>query len=337
MCRLFAFASAAPQTVADVMGPANVAEFTDLSRLHGDGWGAAWLGGRDDASVLMDGTVTAVRDGVGEVARVRSTRAAWDDPVFADFVRNDPGTAAIVHLRWASPGMAVMLDNQHPFLTAGDADGEDAAAFAHNGGIDWTPELTEEGRRQWAAAGREAPAWTGTTDSERYFWLVRAYHAAGADWPEACVRAHGAIRALAAPCGINAMLLTPTQIVALHAAGGRRPDLARWATLGVDTSALPRDHTDEYYRLAVRRSDHDVALVSSGLPLDGWEPIADETMVVVDRATLAVTISPLAGPEHPRRWSDPAGRPLAVPDGCLPSVVRGKTDEAPGPPVDPAA
>jgi len=290
VCRLFAFASHQPQTVADAMGVANIAEFTDLSRLHGDGWGAAWVRDGDGSLPPIAGT-DAAADAVGPVARVRSTRAAWDDPVFADVVRNDPGTAALVHLRWASAGIPVVLDNQHPFLTTPH---EDAAAFAHNGGIDWTPELTEEGRRQWAAAGREAPTWGGTCDSERYFWLVRAYHAAGADWPDACVRAHDAIRALAPPCGINAVLLTSTQIVALHAAAGRGPDLNRWAALGVDTSALPRDHAEAYYRLAVRRSDHDVALVSSGLPTDGWEPIADETMVVVDRASLSVTFTSLA-------------------------------------------
>jgi len=294
MCRLFAFASAKPRTVAQVMEASDLVEFTALSRFHGDGWGSAWLRDPGTAGAAPAGArevadSQAVVDGTARLGRLRSTRAAYDDPAFDRFVHHQPTTAGLVHLRWASPGMPVEPANQHPFLQ----DAADEAAFAHNGSIEWTQDLTDEGRRAWAATGLEAPGWVGATDSERYFWLVRAYRAAGAPWPEALAQAHAAIRRHAAPCGINAVLVTPEAVIAVHAAAGRQLTGGALASHGLTGSDVPRDHTEAYYRLALRQSADEVAVVSSGLPTDGWEPIPDETMVVIDAATLAVAVAPL--------------------------------------------
>src|SRR5206468_4104121 len=42
MCRLLAYASRTPVTLSDLLGTDELAEFTDLSRKHADGWGFAW-------------------------------------------------------------------------------------------------------------------------------------------------------------------------------------------------------------------------------------------------------------------------------------------------------
>ena len=42
MCRLLAHVARRPMTVAEAIGPADLASFADLSPRHPDGWGMAW-------------------------------------------------------------------------------------------------------------------------------------------------------------------------------------------------------------------------------------------------------------------------------------------------------
>ena len=282
MCRLFTYASAREQTLLDAMGATDLAAFAKLSRLHEDGWGAGWLGAEAPA---RDGLLA---DRGVRLARLRSTSPAWSDPGFADHARTSRGRAGLAHLRWGSPGMEVSWANQHPFA---DFSSGDEAVFAHNGDVAWVDELTEAGRRQWRAAGVEAPVWRGTTDSERYFWLVRAWHAAGAPWSEALLQACADIRRLTRPCAANAVLLTQDQLLVVHAAAGLRPRFSEAELRRAAAAGLPSDHTEVYYDVGMRRDADQVVLASSGLPAEGWEPTPDETVVVVDLATLVVTTS----------------------------------------------
>ena len=43
MCRLIGFASPVPTTLTEQIGKDEVARFGDMSALHADGWGTAWL------------------------------------------------------------------------------------------------------------------------------------------------------------------------------------------------------------------------------------------------------------------------------------------------------
>ena len=300
MCRLFAYAAPRSQTLSQIMGASELADFADLSRLHHDGWGAAWLRGPHDDEGYQPDAPEAVIDRGETIARLRSTRQASTDAAFDRHARSARSTAALLHLRWASAGMPVELANQHPFATfatplpgqdADAADGEsapDEAVFAHNGTIRWTPALTALGARRWRAAGQEPPAVLGSTDSERYFWFVRASHAAGASWADAVAHACREIRRHAEPCALNAVLLTPAQLIVVHASGGchlHRPD---------DVDELPRDHAEAYYDMWLRRADGCVCATSSGIEADGWRPLPDETVVVVDCETLDVSTIPLA-------------------------------------------
>ena len=97
-------------TVRDVLGAESFAVFAELSRIHADGWGLSYVDG----------------DGLW-AAPVRHTCAATDP----GSSRPAPGSrhrAAIVHLRWASPGLPVVPENTHPFARG-------RTAFAHNGRI----------------------------------------------------------------------------------------------------------------------------------------------------------------------------------------------------------
>lgn len=110
MCRLLGVASPEPTSVADTVGDAVLTDFLALTKIHGDGWGVASVGAPDDAPRV-------------EV----SPDSALSDPRFGTAVK-EAARASVVHLRWATNGLAVRRENSHPFAA-------DGVAMAHNGSI----------------------------------------------------------------------------------------------------------------------------------------------------------------------------------------------------------
>ncbi|MDQ6846032.1 MAG: class II glutamine amidotransferase, partial [Candidatus Dormibacteraeota bacterium] len=114
MCRLLAWAASDACSIADALGPADLGAFTGLSRQHADGWGMAWYPAEGQPG------------GAPQVER--STTCAADDPRFAAVTHDSRGDAGFVHLRWATPGLPVVIANTHPFVRG-------PLTFAHNGAI----------------------------------------------------------------------------------------------------------------------------------------------------------------------------------------------------------
>ena len=137
MCRLLAYVSTSPRTLVQMLGEDGLQEFTELSCLHGDGWGAARI---DDSGISVE-TVPA---------------AARTSEEFSAMAHGSPADRCLVHLRWATLGLPVTAANTHPFT-------DGAVAFAHNGSIEPVlalEELIDPDRRSQLH---------GDTDSERYF------------------------------------------------------------------------------------------------------------------------------------------------------------------------
>ena len=182
MCRLLGWATRVPTTLSELLG-GELADFTELSAKHGDGWGIA------------RGTRRGVRVRKHPDAARTSARFARE----AGRRRSDLGLA---HLRWATLGLGVDHDNTHPFT-----DGR--VAFAHNGSI--TPPaaldrlLTDRSQRR-----RQ-----GTTDSERYFLAVAQHLRDGAAPEDALRTTADAIAATAEYTSLNCLLLTPERLYAL--------------------------------------------------------------------------------------------------------------------------
>ena len=111
MCRLLGVVSATPISVSRAVGEHVLADFVALTKIHGDGWGTARvrLPGHDPRIEVSAGT-------------------AADDPHFAAATHDQRSAATLVHLRWATTGIAVRPENSHPFLA-------DRIAMAHNGSI----------------------------------------------------------------------------------------------------------------------------------------------------------------------------------------------------------
>lgn len=182
MCRLLAFASRAPVTIAELLGPGDLAEFTALSRKHADGWGFAWA------------------EGAG-VRAVRAADPAHRSPEFARVSQEHRSDLGLAHVRWATAGLSIGPENTHPFT-----DGR--IALAHNGTVQ-PPQALDALVSDDLLARR-----AGTTDSERYALAVMGA-ARSAGPAEALAESAATIAATMAHTSVNAMLITGTELVAV--------------------------------------------------------------------------------------------------------------------------
>lgn len=268
MCRLIGWVSARPRTLAQLVGEDRIdALVADVSRLHPDGWGAALSDRPDDPDLDVQ----------------RSTEGALRDPGFVSVARNARAQAALLHLRRATAGYAVDARNTHPFVLNG-------WAFAHNGTIPSAERIDALLGGEWRA--RRA----GTTDSERYFLCVLERMDKEGDLVEGIRAAVADIRQECGLGSMNAMLLGPEALVVVHARAGSVPPVdILLETVGGDLSLLPPEHTDQYYDLRYRSSADSIVISSTGMPDASWTPLAEESVLVADRATGTVSVWPLAG------------------------------------------
>jgi predicted glutamine amidotransferase len=255
MCRLLGWAGRQPIAVADVLGPAALADFTALSLQHSDGWGMGWWPEPLPAN--------------GSPSSERSTTRAADDPHFADLIRSIHADAAFVHLRWANTGMAVQPANTHPFVRGG-------MAFAHNGAIhpfDRIDEITP--------AGYESEV-RGTTDSERYFMAIAARLDAGDTMRDAVAAVVERIFAEFLPTSLNAMLLAPDALYVVSAHDNSRAPKR-------DDGSGPDPN---FYTLSSRVVGDSLVIASSGFAqpqADGWRPLPNMSLLRVERGTHEVS------------------------------------------------
>ncbi|WP_343909613.1 class II glutamine amidotransferase [Nocardioides aquiterrae] len=230
-----------PASITDVLAD-DLRLFADLSQeRHGDGWGAAW----DDG---------------GEIEVVTSVEPAFRCDSFDRHVSQRRSTASLVHLRWATMGLAVTANNTHPFSRSG-------AAFAHNGSVHDIEAL------EGLVAPSLRAGTVGDTDSERYFLaiLTRMRDLPAAD---AMRETLVAIDEVSSYSSLNSILLTPDQLVV-----GSMFDPTR-------TDGEP----EEYYHLRVKNSADEVVIASSGWPQPGWSLLPNRCVMTVDRRTRAVSV-----------------------------------------------
>jgi predicted glutamine amidotransferase len=265
MCRLLGWVSHEALTLREVLGEESYVAFAELSRIHADGWGLAHL----------DGTGIEVH---------RSVRSAATDPSFHEIASERATTAAIAHLRWASPGLPVEPRNAHPFR-------QGRTAFAHNGLIqpfERLPDLLPEAWRDRLG---------GTTDSEHYFLAVlAAAEHTGGDLGAAVTRVVRRLAAEYSASSLNAMLLTTgaLHVVNCHDAA-LRPALPPAATVADEIAAV--EEQAPYFDLSYRRTSSAVIVASSGFAQPeggGWRRMENNSVLAVDRATLAVEQVPLS-------------------------------------------
>jgi predicted glutamine amidotransferase len=263
MCRLLGVVSTAPIAVSDAVCPHVLKDFVALTKIHGDGWGIAHIGqvGQDPGVEVSAGS-------------------ALDDAAFVAATCDRRSAASLVHLRWATNGIAVQPQNSHPFLA-------DRIAMAHNGSIKPTAPLDE------LLDPSTTTTLAGTTDSERYFALIRQHRPGAPDLAEAVRRAVAQLREFYPEASLNALVLGEDQLVAVHAhARSRLPDED---IEEITAAELPAEHLEDYFALRwARPNEQTLVIGSTGFGDLDWQPLPPESVTSISMHDLSMTVLPLA-------------------------------------------
>jgi predicted glutamine amidotransferase len=259
VCRLLGYVARRPTSVVDVLGQADFEAFTALTAVHGDGWGMAWQDPDDHAIRIASSPDSAIRD-----------------PAYAQLAGQRLGRAGIVHLRWATPGLAVTPENTHPFVA-------DGYAFAHNGHISPVERLERLLTRESHAKLR------GDTDSERYFRFVMQCIAERGDDAEGLSESLAVLTGEFPDASLNALMLTPTHVFGVHINSQASAPVKGLRKLFDSEEEIPYRHTDDYFAMDFRLTPDAVHVISSGIDPEGWTPVPEDTAAMVDLASLEVS------------------------------------------------
>ena len=240
MCRLLAFTSLERKSFYDVVG-SDFDKFVALSAEHKDGWGIGYE---------------------GEV--IKDIKPAQESELLTQTGQNLETSGALFHLRLASKGIVVNIDNNHPFTHG-------TTTFMHNGTI--RPSDTAE---QFINEKYKALI-TGTTDSERFFYaLLSQIDELGL--VEGARKTVNLIRAIADYSALNIMVQTPDTLIAI--CEFNEENKSEWS--GPD-----------HYELRFTQRGEDFLIASTGWGNTDWQHLDNHQMLVIDRSTLKYSISSL--------------------------------------------
>ncbi len=240
MCRLLAFTSLERKSFYDVVGE-DFDKFVALSAEHKDGWGMA-----HDGNILKD------------------LKPAVESPELNQSASTVMTDGALLHLRLASKGITINIDNNHPFTHG-------TTTFMHNGTI--RPGNTAEQFIDEKYKGFIQ----GTTDSERYFYAVLS--AIDKKGLVEGVRATvNSIRAIADYTALNIMVQTPETLIAVCEFNDANK--SEWSS-------------EDHYELRFTKRGNDIVVASTGWGNGDWSHLDNHQMLIVDRSTLEYSIQPL--------------------------------------------
>lgn len=263
MCRLLGYCARDEAAVADLIGEEGLNALIGLSELHADGWGMAWYEASDSAA---------------SEPVIRKSPLRADEPLFEKLARQPLSDLGLVHLRWATPGLAINDLNTHPFRYG-------RYAFAHNGAVHPQDRLGEILPPEWEAQV------AGTTESERYLLAIMArLEANGGDMVAAIAEAAEQIERQFAPNSLNAILLSPQFMYGISWHDRAKVPAAKLRARGYENRP---DEIACYFDLAYLATNEAVVVASSGWAQDGWKPLPDRHVLVVERTTLTTQVLPL--------------------------------------------
>jgi predicted glutamine amidotransferase len=240
MCRLLGFTSTERKSFYDVVG-SDFDAFVELSAVHKDGWGIGYE---------------------GEI--VKDIKAAKESTLLAETSKTLETNGALLHLRQASKGISVDINNNHPFTHG-------AITFMHNGTI--RPGSTAE----QFISDKYKSLIQGTTDSERYFYaLISMVDELGL--VEGVRKTVNVIRAIADYSSLNIMVQTPDTLIAVCEFNPENK--SEWSS-------------EDHYELRFKKEGSDVIIASTGWGNSDWQHLDNHQMLVVDRSTLEYSISSL--------------------------------------------
>lgn len=250
MCRLLAIISTEPTTVAQALGDIELEEFTNLSRFHSDGWGAAWEENEHAPTIY------------------KSVVAAYKDDKYQQFVNTWHAEEFMLHLRWASKGMCVSAQNAHPFARNG-------VAMIHNGSISPIEQINS------LLDDTSLSRLQGTTDTERYFSYILQCARTTGNFENGLVKAVENMKRKFYGHSLNAMLMHNKRIYVVNVHAGATLDLSKYPERQCN---IPWQHDSKhYYNLAASWHNSTLVVASTGIQDGEWQPIKDESIVVLSR------------------------------------------------------
>ena len=240
MCRLLAFTSRERRTFYDVVG-SDFEKFVALSAEHKDGWGIGYE---------------------GEV--IKDINPAKESELLTQTGKNLETEGALFHLRLASKGITINIDNNHPFTYG-------TTTFMHNGTI-----RPSDAAEEFISDKYKALV-TGTTDSERLFYaLLSQVDELGL--VEGVRNIVNLVRSKADYSALNIMVQTPDTLIAVCEFNDSNQ--SEWS--GPD-----------HYELRFIQRDGDFLVASTGWGNADWQHLDNHHMLVVNRLTLEHSISTL--------------------------------------------
>ncbi len=243
MCRLMGYVSQDESSFAAQAGR-DFSEFIALASVHCDGWGIA-THNRDRSAMVLE----------------KKVERADESEVFKKTIAENPADGALLHLRWATQGLAINENNTHPFTYG-------KFSFIHNGSIfphDAIFNFIDEKFKSLII---------GDTDSELYFYLMMSQIeklglVEGIRSTIALVKTHGTTTSL------NFMLINDERLVVGSEHNSlKKPD---WAL-------------DDYYLLKYKKDDKGVLFASSGWNQPGWSVLENHHLAVVDRSSFEIEV-----------------------------------------------
>ena len=159
--------------------------------------------------------------------------------------------------------------------------------MAHNGSIKPMDALDDLLDPAIAASLR------GTTDSERYFAVIRQHRRTSTTLAEAVRRAVSQLRRSFPDSSLNALILGEDQLIVVHAHARSR--LLDEDIEEISATDLPAEHLEDYFALRIARPMDGVVVVgSTGFGDLAWEPLPAESVIAVSMRDLSLTTLPLA-------------------------------------------
>jgi predicted glutamine amidotransferase len=299
MCRLLGYCCRSEAPVASLIGDEGLREFTALSAFHCDGWGMGWY--ETDRPHLR-----------------RSAQRAEGEPGYRRLTHSPLSDIGLVHLRWATPGLALTRRNTHPFRYG-------PYLLAHNGAIHPQSRLAEMLPARWERRLH------GTTDSERYLLhIMWRLEARDGDMVAAIADTVADISSRFAVNSLNAILLSPQT---LYAVSWHDPARLPEAELRRRGAGATPEELAGYFHLAYRVTGDAVVAASSGWPQPGWPVLPNGSVLVVDRGTLemsVVSLTPAAAMVDRGRLDGADEAPEASLPGKLERMTRAGQSRLPG-------
>lgn len=245
MCRLLGYVSNEPTSIENFSG-SHFKDFVKLSTVHKDSWGL---------SVVDE----------ERKSTYKSVESAANSDRFQELARQERAKGALLHFRWASPGITVNEENAHPFAY------EDMA-FIHNGALQPYDALLDVISPEYLKLR------TGTGDSELFF-LYALTRIREHGFKEGVLQSIRSIKAGYKYSSINSMFLNSDFLIVIseHEPENR-----------------PSWTEPNYYEVRYRLDEKGCLVASSGWDQEGWSLMPNHSALIVDRKSMKGELLSLA-------------------------------------------